>query len=78
MNVIFATGALRKFMEARARGASRQVLTQLSAAAMAEQPAVASPTPFQGLIARMQDKPRVIIDLERARLERSWESAPGD
>jgi hypothetical protein len=68
MNVIFATGALRKFMNARARGASRQELAQLSAAAMAEQTTRPLPRRPDG----------GVVDLDRARLERSWESAPGD
>ncbi len=85
MNIIRATGALRKFLDARSRGASREVLTQLSLAAMAEQKA--KPTSrrseqqfFRNLSTTQSEKNReqrsrdVVIYLERVRLEREWQS----
>ncbi len=67
MNVIRASGALRKSIDARARGASREVLTQLSADAMMEQKngrPVAKPT---------TPRRSNVVDLDRARLEREWQ-----
>jgi hypothetical protein len=37
MHVIRATGALKKFLDAREQGASQELLTKLGAKAMAEQ-----------------------------------------
>jgi hypothetical protein len=36
INVIYATGALRKFLDARAQGASPELLTKLSAESLSE------------------------------------------
>jgi hypothetical protein len=36
VNVIYATGALRKFLDARAKGAPRELLVQLSTESLAE------------------------------------------
>jgi hypothetical protein len=91
MNIIHAAGALRKFLDARSRGASHQELKRLYAACEAEKPKVAArPTPRRseqrestgGKIYQSEKNDRkqricdVVVYLERAKLEREWESAP--
>jgi hypothetical protein len=61
MKMVFAKGALAKFLDARARGAEREVTMGLKAAAETER----APAPR----ARAGG---VVIDLDRARLEREW------
>jgi hypothetical protein len=63
---------LRKFLEARASGtASKELLAQLSADAMAEQEADRSRTPRTTL-------DEVVIDFKRARRERAETTGYGD
>jgi hypothetical protein len=89
MHAIFATGALRKFMDARERGASREELTRLSKAAMAEQeksrvrpstrPAPPSgPSKTEAAVSHRSNVLEFIdrAKFDRSRLEREWESAP--
>jgi hypothetical protein len=62
INVIYATGALKKFLDARAQGAPRELLMQLSADSLAELEAERSKVP-----ARRANLADVIIDFNRAR-----------
>jgi hypothetical protein len=65
MNVIYATGALKKFLSARAQGASRELLTQLSADSLLELEAERSAAkPATKRRANLAD---VIIDFNCAR-----------
>src|SRR5437762_12949238 len=71
LNVIHATGALRKFLDARAQGAPRELLTQLSAESLLEMEAelererAAKPT-------RRSNLTDVVIDFNRARRGRGF------
>ena len=62
INVIYATGALKKFLDARARGVSKEILMQLSADALEEQRSVA------GQAADLTGG--VVVEFDRARRER--------
>ena len=62
LNTIYATGALRKFLEARAQGAPRELLLQLSADSLAELEAERSRA-----TARRTNLDDVVIDFNRAR-----------
>ncbi len=76
VNKIYASGALRRFLDARAMGAPREELVQLSAKAMAEQEAERANRPEPQLrFEAGPDARGVVLDLDRARAERN---APGD
>jgi hypothetical protein len=62
MSVIFASGALAKFLNARNRGASRQELLELKLAAMPGPPANAVPK-----------REKAADDEPRAALVRQWD-----
>jgi hypothetical protein len=62
INVIYASGALKKFLDARAQGASRELLMQLSADSLAELDVERSKVP-----ARRTNLADVVIDFNRAR-----------
>ena len=62
INVIYATGALKKFLDARASGASRELLMQLSAESLLELEAERSKAP-----ARQTNLADVVVDFNRAR-----------
>jgi hypothetical protein len=62
MSVIFASGPLQKFLDARGRGAPRQELLELKIAAMLGSPAAAVPQP------KAPDK-----DDPRSALARQWD-----
>jgi hypothetical protein len=70
-NVIYATGALKKFIDARAIGASREVLTQLSADALVEQEAERANQPQTRLRVEVGPSRGVVLDFDRARHERA-------
>jgi hypothetical protein len=91
MNVIFASGALAKFLVARDRGASRQDLMRLKSIAEAEvppsragsrrEPSAAPAAPGKPAKTEVSDTSNVLefinrAKFDRARLEREWESAP--
>ena len=61
---IFATGALAKFLDLRERGGSRDELTRLSREAMRE------------LVVAKGARSPGVVDLDRERLKREWNSAP--
>jgi hypothetical protein len=70
----YATDALKRLIDARARNAPREELARLEAAVKA----ISRPEPTTPIKARnVQHKPAaVVVDLDRARLEREWQSAP--
>jgi hypothetical protein len=69
----YATDALRKLIDARARNAPRKEVARLEAAVKAQ----SRPEPTTPIkVRKVERKPSVVINLERERLERSWESAP--
>ena len=68
INVIYASGALAKFIQARAQGESKELLAQLSADALLEQEREKSRMPRATL-------DEVVIDFQRARRERPTQKA---
>ena len=60
LNVIYATGALRKFLEARAQGAPRELLMKLSADSLAELEADRAKVPANRQLSKMHSC--VVID----------------
>jgi hypothetical protein len=73
MNVVYSTGALRKFLDARSRGVSGHLLQELKSAALADLP------PRSHSRVPAADRRRSVVldfDAARARLERSWDAIP--
>jgi hypothetical protein len=70
----YATDALKRLMDARARNAPRAELARLEARVKAiSRPEPACPPKVRSV----PHKPAaVVVDLKRARLEAEWESAP--
>jgi hypothetical protein len=68
INVIYASGTLKKFLDARASGAPKELLMKLSAESLAEQEADRSRMPRTTL-------DEVVIDFQRARRERPTQKA---
>jgi hypothetical protein len=83
MNKCFASGGLKKFMDARERGASDEDLRRLMfAAASGGRPAKSPDRSLRPIgTPKADDKPhRPVVDLdaERAKRAAEWESAPLD
>ena len=70
----YATDAKRRLIDARARNAPREELARLEAVVKKQsRPEPATPVKVRNV----EHKPSgIVVDLERARLEREWESAP--
>jgi hypothetical protein len=68
----YATDAKKKLIDARARNAPRAELARLEAVVKAQ----SRPAPTAPKVRKVEHKPSVVVDLERARLEREWQSAP--
>jgi hypothetical protein len=65
VHMIYATGALKKFLDARAQGASKEVLTQFSADALVEQEAERANQPQTRLRVEVRPSRGVVLDLAR-------------
>jgi hypothetical protein len=74
MKKIIASGALRKFLDARARGAEPEQLKALQLAALAELPRARSRAPAADF------RRGVLLDFDaaRTRIAQSWDSAAQD
>jgi len=69
---IYASGKLKAFLDARTQGASKEILMQLSADALAEQE-VDRKTGTLALRTHPEER-GVVLDLDRARFERESQS----
>ena len=80
MQMIFGgSGALQKFLMARASGAPRAELMALKGAVISEvaqtAPSRAARNEVTARTVPTNERSATVIDFERARLEREWESA---